>query len=174
MLILKNDADAVDKLAQALSVRMTGNPVFLCIGSDRVTGDCLGPLCGHLLKRRYDVPAFVYGGLDLPVNAVNVRATAQFVAQRHTGSTLFVVDSSVGDSREIGYIRLFDGPVRPGSADGKRLGAIGNVSITGTVAAYKADLGGVRLNLVYPLAETIAAAVSRALSLTSISIASLY
>ena len=23
--------------------------VFLCIGSDRVTGDCLGPYIGHLL-----------------------------------------------------------------------------------------------------------------------------
>ena len=27
-------------------------PVVLCIGSDRVTGDCIGPLVGHLLSAR--------------------------------------------------------------------------------------------------------------------------
>lgn len=174
MLIVKNSPAAVSLISNALAERMRGDPVFLCIGSDRVTGDCLGPLCGHLLKARYDVPAFVYGGLDCPVNAVNVRETVRFVTARHRDATLIVVDSSVGNAAEIGCIRLFDGPVRPGSADGKKLGAVGDVSITATVAAYKSSLGGVRLSLVYPLAETIAAAIHSALLTTINSIANLY
>lgn len=174
MLIVRNSPSAVETLGCALAGRFRTPPVFLCIGSDRVTGDCLGPLCGHLLKRRFNTPAFVYGGLDCPVNAINVRDVARFVTERHAGSTLCVIDASVGDSREVGCIRLIDGPVRPGSADGKELGEVGDVSITATVAARKSDLGGVRLQLVYALAETISSAVHHALSYSPSIIASVY
>ena len=38
--------------------------VFLCIGSDRVTGDCLGPYIGHQLTKRLDVhDIYIYGTL---------------------------------------------------------------------------------------------------------------
>ncbi len=174
MIILKNIPGAADALARHLRSRLRNNPVFLCIGSDRVTGDCLGPLCGHLLKTRYNAPAFVYGGLDCPVNALNVRETAEFIALRHRGSPLVVIDSSVGAEKEIGCIRLFDGPVKPGSADGKKLGAVGDIGITATVAAQKSNLCAVRLSVVYSLAETVSAAISNALTPTHNIIASLY
>ncbi len=174
MIIFRNSFAAVDALSDGLRARLTRDTVFLCIGSDRVTGDCLGPLCGHLLKKRYDVPAFVYGGLDCPVNALNVCETARFVTARHPKSAVVVIDSSVGAEKEIGCIRLFDGPVKPGSADGKKLGAVGDIGITATVAARRGDLGGVRLSIVWNLAETVAAAVSRALTSTYSSIASVY
>lgn len=129
MMIFRNSFAAVDALSDGLRARIGRDAVFLCIGSDRVTGDCLGPLCGHLLKKRYDVPAFVYGGLDCPVNALNVRETADFVAARHPGAPVVVIDSSVGAEKEIGCIRLIDGPVKPGSADGKKLGTVGDIGM---------------------------------------------
>jgi hypothetical protein len=58
--------------------------------------------------------------------------------------------------------------------DGKKLGAVGDIGITATVAARRGDLGGVRLSIVWNLAETVAAAVSRALTSTYSSIASVY
>ena len=43
--------------------------VFLCIGSDRVTGDCLGPYIGHQLLDRLDLQdIYVYGTLKDPVH----------------------------------------------------------------------------------------------------------
>ncbi|NSJ87437.1 DUF1256 domain-containing protein [Blautia hansenii] len=46
--------------------------VILCIGSDRITGDSLGPLVGHSLSR-FSLPhARVYGTLDRPVHALNL------------------------------------------------------------------------------------------------------
>ena len=35
--------------------------VFLCIGSDRVTGDCLGPYVGYRLSQHQLPGIFVYG-----------------------------------------------------------------------------------------------------------------
>ena len=49
--------------------------VFLCIGSDRVTGDCLGPYIGHQLLEHLNTDThgvYVYGTLKSPVHAVNL------------------------------------------------------------------------------------------------------
>lgn len=41
--------------------------VFLCIGTDRVTGDCLGPYVGHRLSSFCFPGIYVYGTLVQPV-----------------------------------------------------------------------------------------------------------
>ena len=35
-------------------------PVIVCVGTDGVVGDCLGPLVGTMLKEK-NLPAFIYG-----------------------------------------------------------------------------------------------------------------
>ena len=42
--------------------------MFLCIGTDRSTGDSLGPLVGHKLRRQRLKGAAVIGTLDKPVH----------------------------------------------------------------------------------------------------------
>ena len=46
--------------------------IFLCVGSDRSTGDSLGPLVGTLLKEK-NIPFPVYGTLQAPVHALNLK-----------------------------------------------------------------------------------------------------
>ena len=46
--------------------------VFLCIGSDRITGDSLGPLIGHKLSKEHLSRCSIYGTLDQPVHALNL------------------------------------------------------------------------------------------------------
>ena len=46
--------------------------IFLCIGSDRVTGDCLGPYIGHQLSQKEIHGVYVYGTLCHPVHALNL------------------------------------------------------------------------------------------------------
>mgnify|MGYP000423502120 CR=1 FL=1 len=46
--------------------------MFLCIGTDRSTGDSLGPLVGHMLRSRRLKGAAVIGTLDKPVHAMNL------------------------------------------------------------------------------------------------------
>ena len=48
-------------------------PVVLCIGTDRVTGDSLGPLVGTFLHAYgSDRYLSIYGTLDFPVHALNL------------------------------------------------------------------------------------------------------
>ena len=48
--------------------------VILCIGTDRATGDCLGPLVGeHLMQVLPHIP--IYGNLESPIHALNLEET---------------------------------------------------------------------------------------------------
>ncbi len=130
-------------------------PVVLCIGSDRVTGDCLGPLVGQMLVER-GANAFVYGTLDRPVTALNLKDAIKHIQQTHCDKKVLAIDSSVGRLSDVGKIRIAFGSIAPGSADGKVLPKVGDVSITATVTdPRKTPLSAVRLGTVYSLALDI-------------------
>lgn len=130
-------------------------PVILCIGSDRVTGDCLGPITGELLVNN-GIDAYVYGTLSFPVTAVNLADVLKGIKLRHLGKKILAIDSSVGKRQDVGRIAIMKGALKPGSADGKKLPAVGDVSITATVTDLSfAPLASVRLGEVYRLSVKI-------------------
>ena len=49
--------------------------IILCIGSDRSTGDSLGPLVGYRLDALSSFKGHVYGTLKNPVHAVNLSSS---------------------------------------------------------------------------------------------------
>ena len=48
--------------------------VFVCIGTDRSTGDSLGPLIGHKIANLKYNHVYVFGNLENPVHAKNLDA----------------------------------------------------------------------------------------------------
>ncbi|HEY8424219.1 MAG TPA: spore protease YyaC, partial [Clostridia bacterium] len=138
-------------------------PVILCIGSDRVTGDCLGPLCGHLLVNVYNAPCYVYGTLDLPVTAKNLENTLDFIKARHPGQKIWAVDACVGEPKDVGVIKIGSG-LYPGSFLGHNLPRSGHLGITACVASNKDnDFQTARLGNVFKLADIIAQAIDKSL-----------
>lgn len=138
-------------------------PIVLCIGSDRVTGDCLGPIVGQMLVER-KADAIVYGTLICPVTALNLKDTVVHIRDAHGDKKVLAIDSSVGRLADVGKIRVAFGSIAPGSADGKKLPKVGDVSITATVTdAHKTPLSAVRLGTVYTLANEIADRIIRCL-----------
>ena len=137
-------------------------PVVLCIGSDRVTGDCVGPLVGHMLMQS-GAPCVVFGTLRAPVTALNLSETLEIVRSACPSGKVIAVDSCVGAESDLGKIRVLRGSLRPGLACGKTLPKVGDLSVTATVTSGNADnLYSVRLGFVYSLADTIAAAIADA------------
>lgn len=138
-------------------------PVVLCIGSDRVTGDCLGPLVGQMLTEKR-AAAYVYGTLEKPVTALNLKDAIAHIRKTHGERKILAIDSSVGRPDDIGKIRIAFGSIAPGSADGKNLPKVGDVSITATVTdPRKTPLSAVRLGTVYALAKDITSRILRSL-----------
>ena len=80
--------------------------IFICIGSDRITGDSLGPMIGHHLSRFHWKNVFVYGTLDFPVHALNLENTVITLKKRHPSALFIAVDASLGSKKHIGYITV--------------------------------------------------------------------
>ena len=109
-------------------------PVILCIGTDRVTGDSLGPLVGTFLAaygRKKELP--VYGTLDFPVHALNLENTWKQIKKKHPHNPVIAVDASLGTKRHLGYITVGQGSLQPGAGVQKHLSSVGDFFITGII-----------------------------------------
>lgn len=143
--------------------------VVLCIGSDRSTGDALGPLTGSKLKTLNLFP-HIYGTLDDPVHATNLENRLLSITSSLSQPFVIAVDACLGKLENVGYVTLGHGSLKPGAAVNKDLPAVGNAYITGIV-----NVGGfmehmvlqsTRLHLVMKMADTIAHGISFGLGRT--------
>ena len=165
------DENAGYKLACSLRLKTkrtidTHQPiVILCIGTDRATGDCLGPLVGEALASYSSI--YVYGTLAHPVHALNLAATLAHIYARHTNPFIIAIDASLGSSKHIGYVTLSSSPIEPGKGVDKKLPAIGDLSITGIVniSGFPGSvlLQSTRLHTVMTLSKCISTGIKHSL-----------
>ncbi|WLR50853.1 spore protease YyaC [Bacillus tianshenii] len=161
--ISHTDMQATSCLAEQLVnlLPKNGRPiVIVCIGTDRSTGDSLGPIAGSKFASYSSKKHFhLYGHLDEPVHALNLEETIQTIHQKHTNPFIIAVDASLGRAKNIGILNLKEGPVKPGAAMNKQLPEVGDIHITGivNVSGFMEFfvLQNTRLNLVMAMAETI-------------------
>lgn len=99
--------------------------VFICIGSNKVTGDCLGPLVGSYLKNMYK--ATVYGDMENPINYQNAEKIMEKIKNNNSESLKVVIDSALG--KNIGDIIIDDGKVEIGKGLNKNKKIYGDISI---------------------------------------------
>ncbi len=137
--------------------------VFACIGTDRSTGDALGPLVGQRLRRLGCTDENVIGTLEEPLHALNLAERLCPLADMDPRPLVIAVDAALGASANVGTITLRPGGLKPGQGVGKALPEVGELSITATVnvsaGALDAQvLQSTRLFMVQELAETIGTA----------------
>ena len=170
--VLFDQPDAVHDLGVSLRRRLVIRPantevVFMCIGTDRSTGDALGPLVGsYLLESLPATP--VYGTLDKPVHAVNLSEAIAKVENEHVVPFVIAIDACLGQVSNLGQITLSEGALHPGAGVHKKLPQIGDLHITGVV-----NVGGfmeyfvlqnTRLGVVIAMAKVISQAVTLAIT----------
>lgn len=160
-----SDPSAVELVSASITLHMqacrrAAEPVVVvCIGTDRSTGDALGPLVGTSLRQLDGDALRVFGTLDDPVHAANLADVLRRLPGRGSEPFVLAVDACLGQSDQVGTIAVGPGPVRPGAGVNKVLPAVGSVHVTGTV-----NVGGfmeylvlqnTRLSLVMRMARVI-------------------
>jgi putative sporulation protein YyaC len=168
--IIHNDIEAESLLAEQLLSyipRVTSRPiVFVCIGTDRSTGDSLGPLVGTLLEEKTLDSFFVYGTLEDPIHAVNLAEKLAEINAKHNDPYIIGIDACLGRIKNVGLIQLGHGPVKPGAGVNKELPEVGDIHITGivNVSGFMEFfvLQNTRLSLVMNMAKTIANGIYKA------------
>ena len=137
--------------------------VFLCIGTDRSTGDSLGPLIGYKLRKMEVSGASVFGTLERPVHAMNLEDYVRVIQSCYHDCLVVAVDGSVGTREHIGYLTLGKGVLKPGLGVSKELQAVGDIFITGIVGSCSSYdplmLQSVRLSVVMRMADCISRSI---------------
>ena len=131
----KRAPDYLSESIKALFSSITHRDIIiLCVGTDRSTGDSLGPLVGTKLLELGIFPASnVYGTLHNPVHALNLISTLNFIKKKYKNPYIIAIDASLGDLKDIGKILLLDSPLNPGLILDKKLPSIGDFSILAIV-----------------------------------------
>ena len=144
--------------------------VFMCIGTEKVFSDSLGPRVGSLLNKNMLSPAFVYGLCEQNITAENLLYSYNFIKALHPESKIVVVDAAVGTPEQIGKIQISDGGIMPGAATNKNLPSVGDVGIVGIVADKSMNdfytLNSAKDKLVGEIARFIADAILEATNQT--------
>lgn len=162
------DRQATEKMGSFLNTLLAElNPsgrrpcVLLSIGTDRSTGDSLGPLVGTRVSELAPGIIPVFGTLEEPVHAVNLKDKLLEIKRRFPGQPLVIaVDACLGQLQNVGTISLGKGSLQPGTGVNKDLPPVGDIFISGVV-----NIGGfleflvlqnTRLSLVMKMADCIA------------------
>lgn len=137
--------------------------LFLCIGTDRSTGDSLGPLIGYKLKEKRLKRVEILGTLERPVHAMNLETYQAILKLNYPDHVVVAVDASVGNIENIGCVTLGKGALKPGLGVSKELRAVGDIFITGIVGSCgnydPLMLQSIRLSLVMRMADCISRSI---------------
>lgn len=143
-----------------LPINFRRDLVVVCIGTDRSTGDALGPLTGTTLEKRPLNNLFVYGTLHYPIHALNLEQELDDIYQRHHNPFIIAVDACLGRAKSVGDIIAGYGSIKPGAAVNKQLPDVGDMYLTGVINVSGfleyTVLQSTRLSLVVDMANTIA------------------
>lgn len=165
------DPDAAGKLAVLFHEKLVCQDlcpdrakVLVCIGTDRSTGDSLGPLVGTKLQEARHNYFKVLGTLDNPVHASNLAEYLNIIDQMENPFVI-AIDACLSNIDNVGYINLGEGALKPGAGVNKHLPPVGNLHITGIV-----NVGGfmeyfvlqnTRLNIVMKMANIISQGIDQ-------------
>jgi putative sporulation protein YyaC len=142
------------------------NVVIVCIGTDRSTGDSLGPLVGTKLKQKSVLPYHVYGTLEQPIHAVNLEENYEKIKEKHQSAIIIAIDACLGKFKSIGYISIGKGCIKPGAGVHKSLPSVGDIFVNGIVNISGMMeyfvLQNTRLHLVMSMADVISEGIQNA------------
>ena len=160
---------AVDSICFHLNILLKkyvlpGQPVIvMCIGSDRSTGDSLGPLIGHQFRDYISPGMYLIGDLNQPVHAANLNYCLKTISKTFDNPYIIAIDASLGKEDHVGYMTLATGPLKPGLGVKKKLPEVGDIHITGIVNSSRdmefSTLQTTRLSIIFQIADAIVLAL---------------
>ena len=140
--------------------------VYACVGTDRSTGDSLGPLLGTLLSEAG--VDYVFGTLSDPLHAGNLRERLPEIirAAKEARRPILAIDAALGPFERIGAVSFGACPLAPGSGVGKDMPLFGDYSLVGTVNVSGfmeyVVLQNTSLGRVYAMAQEITGVIAPA------------
>ena len=109
--------------------------IFLCIGTDRITGDSFGPLIGYKLSKVFKEKENieVIGNLENTVCMHNIKYIMQDIKNKYEEPFLIAIDAALSNKNNIGKIIVTPNGMNVGTGLNKKSIYVGDMSIKGIV-----------------------------------------
>ena len=128
------------KVTNYLIEQKLDNFVIFCVGTPKLVGDSLGPRIGTKLNNLENFGMPIYGTLDSPIHALNLKVMLAEVQKLHNGKKIIAIDASVGTPLLVGGVYIENKPLKTGKGVNKELPLIGDYVIKGCMGIYKYDV----------------------------------
>lgn len=115
--------------------KINNNIVFLCIGTNKVTGDCFGPYVGTFLKKSFNEfqNIKIIGDLNNDITYNEIKNLEKIIENECKNSLIIVIDSALSDKENIGKVFVQNRGLKYAEGLRKQNNRIGNISIKAVV-----------------------------------------
>lgn len=112
--------------------------ILLCIGTNQLIGDCIGPMVGELLNQETKKEnIIIYGNMIETINFKNARKTIEYILKKYKKPFIITVDSALGTEKMIKRIVVSRGMIKIGKSLGRSISYYSHINIKGVVGENK-------------------------------------
>lgn len=127
----------INEFEKTIQYKKYDNAIFVCIGTDRITGDCFGPIVGSILMNKqnnYKIPNIeIIGSLEDNLSFEKVEEKLMPLMQKYNNPIVVSIDAALSDKNNIGKIYVGKSGIEIGKGLYKKSKTIGDVSIKAVV-----------------------------------------
>ena len=121
--------------------------IFLCVGTDKIIGDAIGPIVGTKLEKELEKDNTnykakninIYGKIGDTLNFKNARGLIQFMEKQYKNPFIVTIDAALSERDNIGEIIINEGKIELGNSLGKGIEWNSNINIKGVVGNYSSN-----------------------------------
>lgn len=111
--------------------------IFLCVGSDKVIGDCFGPIVGQNLEEKFKNTfnnIKIIGTLEKPISAINIEEEITKIYKLYENPCIIAIDSALSKEKDVGKIIVSNEKLHFAKSVRSKGIQAGDISIKGIVA----------------------------------------
>lgn len=113
---------------------------LVCIGSNNISGDRIGPIVGQVLSKKYESENIhIFGNINNNINLKNAKKIYKNILDKYKKPYIICIDAALGDEKYIGENLVINGKMNIGSYDKEGIEIPSNISIKSVVAKYSKD-----------------------------------
>ncbi len=127
----------LNKIIKKVNEKKYSDLIFICIGTNKIVGDSLGPIVGEILKQNLkEKNISIIGDLTYNVNIKNIYQNIRRIENNYDNPYIISIDSALSKTIAPENVFIIKKGLIPGSALKRKSIEIGNIAIKGIVGKY--------------------------------------
>ena len=114
--------------------------IFLCVGTNKIIGDMIGPMVGEDLKNRIykntKKEIVVFGNMQSTLNLKNAEKIISNIKKSYINPFIITIDTALGNEKNLKKIYITQGEIEIGKAVSRGIKYESHINIKGVVGRY--------------------------------------